>query len=186
MSISNYLILISVIFTGATFINPEITMYGMNTYFLDRWEYHIYFLQFFSSNFLHWDPMHLLFNSIFIYYFWNVLEAIIWRKKFITFFVFSVFFNWAAITLFSDWNTIWISWFAMALLAYYTLELKSLNNLEYKWGITALVINVWIWLHPQVSLIWHLAWAIWWVIFYLIHKDYLNRLLTPLKKAEEL
>lgn len=180
-SISNYLIIISIFFTFLAFYHPWLYNFGMNSYFLNRWIYHIYFIQFFTSNFLHWWILHLLFNSIFIYYFWNIVELILWSKKYLIFFVFTAIFNGLLLTILSAWNTIWISWFAMAILAYYTLELKEQKNPEYNWWITALVINIVIWFHPQISLFWHLFWAIAWVIFYLINRKWLSRLMTPIK-----
>jgi len=175
ISISNILILISAIFTIISYIFPWLFILGLNNYFLAEWNYSIFIIQLFSSNFLHWWIMHLLFNSIFIYFFWNILELLIWKQKYILFFIFIVIFNGLLIILYSEWNTIWISWFCMALLSYYTLELKSRNNPEYKWWITALIINIWIWLTPGISLLWHLFWAIGWIIYYFLNKEYLKR-----------
>lgn len=186
MSISNILIAFSIILTTFSFIYPDIYIFGMNRYFLNEWNYIIYLVQIFTSNFLHWGLMHLLFNSIFIYYFWNVLEGLIWQRKFLIFFIFTAVFNALAITYLSSGNTVWISWFAIALLTYYTLELRSRKMEEYKWWITALIINLWIWFHPQISMVWHLFWAIAWIIFYLLNKDYLRRLMDPIKKIKSL
>jgi hypothetical protein len=171
-TISNLLIIISAITTIIAVFIPNLYIFGMNNNFLNQWLYHIYIIQFFTWTFLHWWFFHLLFNSIFIYYFWNMVEWMIWRKKFIIFFIFTVFFNWIAISLLSNWNTIWISWFCMALLSYYTLELRSRNNPEYKWWITAIIINVWIWLMPWISLLWHLFWAISGIIYYILTKNF--------------
>ena len=185
MSVSNILISLSVIFTSVSFIEPGVFSLWMNKYFLNSWDYHIYFVQFFTSNLLHWGLMHLFFNSVFVYYFWNILEWLIWRRKYISFFIFTVFFNGIAITYLSNWNTVWISWFAIALLTYYTLELRSRKMEEYRWWITAIIINIWLGFHPQISMVWHLAWAIAWIIFYLLNKDFLRKLMQPLKKWEE-
>lgn len=178
-TVSNTLILISLFFTMLTYIYPNIYVLWINTYFLNQWNYFVYFIQFFTWTFLHAWFLHLFLNSIFIYYFWNIIEALIWRKKFTLFFIFSTVFIWLIITNYSynsiPVNTVWISWFAMALLTFYTLELKRRNNPEYKWWITALVINIWIWLLPQISLLGHLFWAIAWLIFYLINRDYLRK-----------
>jgi len=172
MSISNILILLSAIATITAYFIPAVYIFGINNIFLNEWLYHIYIIQFFTWTFLHWWIFHLLFNSIFIYFFWNIIEWIIWKKKYITFFIFTVFFNWILISLLSAWNTVWISWFCMALISYYTLELKSRNDPEYKWWITAIIINIWIWLSPWISLIWHLFWAIAWVLYYLFNKRF--------------
>lgn len=175
ITVSNILIIISTITTIlATFV-PSLYMFGINNTFLNEWLYHIYIIQFFTGTFLHWGFFHLFFNSFFIFYFWNIVEWLIWRNKFIIFFIFSTIFIWVFVTLLSDWNTVWISWFCMALLSYYTLELRSRNDMEYKWWITAIIVNVWIWFIPWVSLYWHLFWAIAWVIFYLITKDFFRR-----------
>jgi membrane associated rhomboid family serine protease len=148
----------------------------MNTSFLEKWEYYYYFLQFFTSNFIHWDIMHLLFNALFIYIFWNIVEIIIWKKKYLSFFIFISLFNWVLLSIFaSHQNTIWISWFALAILTYYTLQLKSQNDPDYKWWITAIIINIWIWFLPWISLFWHIFWVIWWIIFYLINRNFLSR-----------
>jgi hypothetical protein len=172
LTISNTLILISVIATFLAMIFPSIYVFGMNNTFLNEGLYHIYFIQFFIGSFLHWWIVHLLFNSVFVYFFWNIVEWLIWRKKYFIFFLFVTIFNWVLISVFSEWNTVWISGFCMALLSYYTLELRSRNDPEYKWWITALIINIWIWFTPWISLYWHLFWAIAWVIFYLLTKDF--------------
>ncbi len=182
-SISNMFILISTLFTLILYVKPEFALYWMNDYFLNYWKYHIYFLQFFTSNFIHWDIFHLLFNSIFIYYFWNQVELILWTKKYLLFFIFNAIFVWIWLTLVWSPNTIWISWFCLAILSYFTLELKSRKIDEYKWWITAIVVNIAIWLHPWVSLFWHLFWAISWVIFYLLNKNFFQKLLTPINEA---
>lgn len=174
-SFSNILILTSIIATGLAHFMPQLYIFGMNNAFLNDGLYHIYVIQFFTGSFLHWWFTHLLFNSMFVYIFWNIVEMIIWRKKFIMLFVFVTVFVWVLLSIFAGWNTVWISWFCMALISYYTLELKSKNNPEYKWWITAIIINIWIWFVPGISLLWHLFWAIAWVIFYLLNKQYLKR-----------
>ncbi len=170
ISISNTLILLSIIFTTITYIYPNFLIFGINNYFYNKWDYLIYFLQFFSWSFIHWGILHLLMNSIFLYYFWNPLEQIIGRKKYLIFFITTTIFLWFLITHTTNSNTIWISWFAMALLSYYTILLYNLKNPEYKWWITALLINIWIWLIPWISLSGHFFWAIYWLIFFMISK----------------
>lgn len=153
----------------------------MNRFFLENGAYHIYILQFFSSNFIHGWFLHLLMNSLFLYIFWNMVELMIGKKKFLLFFVFVCIINGLAITEFANGNTIGISGFAMALMSYYTLDLKSKNNEEYKGGLTAIFINIWIGLIPGVSLIGHLFWAIAGVIFYYINKDFFRRVMIFIK-----
>mgnify|MGYP004000171753 CR=1 FL=1 len=175
ITVSNVLILISLISTILVTIFPHLYIFGMNNGFLDQWLYHIYIIQFFTGSFLHWWILHLLMNSLFLFIFWNIIEGIIWKNKFIVFFVFVTVFNWVLLSVMNTWNTVWISWFCMALISYYTLELRSRNDPDYKWWITALIINIWIWIMPQISLFWHLFWAIAWVIYYLINKDFFRK-----------
>ena len=187
LSISNILIIISIIFTFLIKNYVPISELGINNYFLENWEYFKYLKQFFTYSFTHWWIMHILWNSIFIYLFWNMLEIIITKKRFLVFFVFITIFNWIWLSIF-NWNitTIWISWFVLAILTYYTLELKSLKNPEYKWWITAIIISIWVWFYPEISLLWHLFWAIWWAIFYYLNKDFFSRqkvwLITKIKQ----
>lgn len=177
ISISKILILFSFFWTLAVYFYPEITIFWLNKQFLNEWNYLFFLLQILIYNFLHWGIMHFLFNAIFIYYFWSVLELLIWKKKFIIFFIFTAIFNAIFINLFEIWNTttIGISGFAMAIISYYTLELKSKNNPEWKGWVTAIILNIWIWFMPNISLYWHLFWAIAWIIFYFLNKEYFKR-----------
>ncbi len=175
LTFSNSLILICIVFTILVTVWNHLYIFGMNNVFLDQWLYHIYFIQFFTGSFIHWWLLHLFANSIFLYIFWNAVEWIIWKKKFFIFFVFVTIFNWVLLSLFAEWNTVWISWFCMALISYFTLELRSRNNPEYKWWVTAIVLNILIWFMPWISLFWHLFWAIAWVVYYLINKDFFRR-----------
>lgn len=175
--ISFILIFISLLFTIAWYIYPDIFILWLNKSFLNEWNYLIFILQLFLSVFLHWWFFHFFFNSVFIYMFWTSLELLIlWRRKYLYFFIFIVLFNGILITILSwdNTNTIWISWFCMAILSYYVFELKSRNNLEYRWWITAIVLNILIWFMPWISLLWHLLWVIWWVLFYLYDKEFLR------------
>lgn len=172
-SISNLFIVLSILATLAVTLNRDLYTFGMNRIFLDAGIYHIYAIQFFSSQFLHWWMLHLFANSIFIGYFWNTLEWLIWKKKFLIFFIFTSIVNGLAITYFSGYNTVWISWFALALLTYYALEMRSRAEFqESKWAITAIIINIAIWFAPGISLIWHASGAIAWAIYYYLNKNF--------------
>ena len=168
LSVSNIFILISVVFTFIATMYSWFYAYGMNSAFLNQGQYHIYAIQFFSSQFLHGWILHLAMNSIFIFIFWNYVENIIGIHKYTLFFILnSLFVGWA-ITFLWSWNTVWISGFAMAVMAYYTLYLKSKNHPDYTWWITALAINIWIWIIPGISLLGHLFWAIWGALYFYI------------------
>jgi membrane associated rhomboid family serine protease len=189
ISITYLLIWISFLTTLSALFFPVLNVFWLNRNFLVEWYYWIYIFQLFFSVFLHWWIFHFLMNSIFLYIFGNMLELLIWRKKYILFFLFIVLFNWILITFFEWWNTntIWISGFCMAILSYYVLELKSRNNPEYKWWITAIIVNVGIWFLPWISLFWHLFWAIWWIIFYFLNKDFFRpKLVWKVVKRESI
>lgn len=181
------LIFISLIFTLWAYIKPDLYMFWLNHSFIDNWNYLVYSIQLFTSVFLHGDLIHFLFNSIFIYIFWTSLELLIWKKKFIIFFIFIVLFNGILLTYFtnSSVNIIWMSWFCLAILSYYVLELKSRNNNEYKWWITAIIINLLFWFMPWISLLWHLFWVIWGVIYYYYNKDFFKpKFVWKIKNSE--
>lgn len=170
-SISNSLILIAIIFTYFAFKNNEMNIFGMNHFFIEQWKYFDFLIQICFYSFLHGSLLHILFNSLFVYVFGNKIEDIIGKKSFSLFFILTTIFNSIFLLLFTTGNTIGMSWFGMALLSYYTLMLYKNNDSEYKWWITAIVINVLIWLSPGISLIGHLFWAIFWIIFYFIQKQ---------------
>lgn len=169
-SVSTLLIALAFVFTLTSLINPQVFLFWMNGYFFERWMYHYWILQFFSSQLIHGGLLHLLMNSIFILYFWNILELYLWSKKTLMFFICNSVFLWIIITFFGSANTVGISGFVLAILSYYTLLLYSQKNPEYQWGITAIVINVLIWLSPGISLLGHLGWTIFWGFFYWITK----------------
>jgi membrane associated rhomboid family serine protease len=132
LTFSNLLIIISIIFTIIGYFDHNFVYeWWVNNYY-NKNLFH-YFLQFFSWVFIHAGIFHLFFNSVFVYYFGNILEIIMKKKKYISFFIFSVIFIWLSLTNFTNDNTIWISGFVMSLITYYTLELKSQKNPEYKW-----------------------------------------------------
>lgn len=175
LSISNILVIISIITTLFSLNIESLNEFGISTLFLNNWDYIHYILQYIMYSFVHWSYMHLLWNILFIYLFWNIVEIIIGKNKFMIFFLFITIFNWILLSYFSEWTTIWISWFAVAILIYYTLELKSIKNPEYKWWITAILLLIWIWFIPWISLLWHLFWSIWWAIFYYLNKNYFSK-----------
>lgn len=166
------LALLSIITTVIFFINPDVIIYWINKYFYLRWEYLQVILQFFIWTFLHWWIMHLLMNLIFLVYFWNIIEEMIWKTKFLLFFIFIVFFSWIAILFLWEGNTIWISWFNLAILSYYSLRLYDLKHPEFKAAMIVLIINIVIWINPNISFLGHFFWALWGLIYYyLLNKN---------------
>lgn len=168
MTISNIFIIISAIITALSTFVTVIQDFWINQAFIWESAYHMFVLQLFLYQFIHMWVLHLLFNSIFIYIFWNWLEDIMWKTRFLVFFGFNTIFVWIALLLLTKDNTVWISGFCMAILTYFTLELFTKKNPEYKWWITAIIVNIAIWFYPWISLIGHLFWAISWLVFFLI------------------
>ena len=177
LSFSNTLIIWAGIVTFlALFMIPQLFDFGMNRFFFLRWDFHVWIIQFFSSQLLHWSILHFAFNTIFILYFWNIIEQTLGYKKMFVFFVLNSIFLWLLLTFLTAVNTVWASGFAMAILAYYTIELYKIRHPDYGWWVTALMINIWIWLLPGISLLWHLWGALFWVIFWYgnnIYKKYI-------------
>ncbi len=168
ISFSNILILLSFFATLAGIYNENLYQFGMNSYFFDQGIYHIWIIQFFTSQFLHGSFLHFLSNAIFIFYFWNILEQYIWKQTMIVFFVLSCIFLWVFLTVIWAYNTVWISWFALALLTYYTLLLWKKWNPEYTGGITAIVINIMIGFVPGISFWGHFWGMIFWGIYFFL------------------
>ncbi len=61
-TISNMLILFSAFFTIAAMIDPNLYKFGMNSYYYDQGNYGMWFVQMFTSEFLHGGVFHLLMN----------------------------------------------------------------------------------------------------------------------------
>ena len=163
---SNTLIIICAVITVISMVYPPIIGYWMNNMYIQNKDYIWVLVQFLLYQFLHWWLLHLVSNALFIYIFWTQIESFIWKKKYIIFFLLNTIFVWISLLLFSPWNTIWISWFAMAILWYYFMILKRINHPEYKSALLLLIINIWIWFIGNISLIWHLFWAIFGIIFF--------------------
>jgi hypothetical protein len=169
-SISNILIAISFIMTSIVISVPEYYDYWINSYFLSQGLYHIFVIQLFAWVFMHWWILHLLSNSLFIYFFWNIVENTLWIKKYLLLLFSSIVFTGISLILFNQWNTVWISWFAMTLIGFYTTIMIIKWNEDYKWWITAIIINVWIWFVPWISLVGHLSWVIIGIIYWLFYR----------------
>ncbi len=163
------MIIFSILSTTISFFYKDILVFWMHWDFLHT-HYYLVLLQFLLYNFLHWWLFHLFMNMAFLWYFWTIIENMLGFNKYLWFFVFSTIFNWIALLLFSSWVTVWISWFLLGLLSFFTIYLYHQNNDEYKWWITAIIINIVVWFTPGISLVWHLFWAISWVLFFYFNK----------------
>lgn len=171
-SLSTILILLSLAATIAATYQPNLYQFGMNRDFLDQWIYHIWVIQFFASQFLHAGFFHFLWNAIFILYFGNTIERAIWEKKYIIFFIGNSVFLGLFLSYLHTSNTYWISWFVLALLTYYALALWKVWNQEYKWAVTAILINIFIGFMPGVSFWGHVWGMLVWGIYFLLLQSF--------------
>lgn len=160
LSFSNLLIFVSIIVTIISFLLPNILIYGLNRFFLLQEDYVGLLIQFFLYQFLHGGTLHVLSNSIFLYMFGNQIESLIGKTKYVLFFLINTVFVGTSLLILSDGNTIGISGFAMAVLAYMFLDLRSRNNPEYRSAGIFLLINIAIGFTGNISLVGHLMGAI--------------------------
>ncbi len=149
----------------------SILAYGMNTFFLAQGFFIEMSVQFFLYQFLHGGILHLFFNSFFLYLFGNQVENLLGRSKFILFFLLNTVFVGVSLLFFARGNTIGISGFAMAILAYIFLELRSRNNPEYRSAGVFLLINIVIGFSGNISLVGHLSGAIFGMVFYYLRNE---------------
>lgn len=174
-TISNLLAVLCIMATVIAQIDWTVYLsYSLNNTFYTQWDYLKVFIQFFTGTFLHWWFLHLIMNMIFLVYFGNIIEEMMWKNKFILFFLFIVFFEWFAILYLWEWNTVWISWFNLAILSYYALKLYDLNHPEFQSAMTVIVINVLLWFTPWISFLWHFFWSLWGLIFYCLLNKNIN------------
>jgi membrane associated rhomboid family serine protease len=169
-TLSNILILSSIIVFWLSTIFPWLYNLWMNSYYLEQSDITGLVLQCILYSFLHWSILHILMNSIFVYYFWNQAEDILGKKKYFIFFVLNTIFVGIGLLLFASGNTIGMSGFALAVLSYFTLHLRGIWNPEYQGWITAIIINLLIGLSPGISFFWHLFWALFGIIFYFFYR----------------
>lgn len=167
-SFANILVILSFLLTGMSFFAGNILIYGMNSFFLAQWHYLDFTIQLLLYQFLHGGILHLLSNSLFLYIFGNQVEKILWRNGFIIFFLLNTIFVGTSILFFSSGNTIGISGFAMAVLAYLFMELRARNNPEHTSAWVFLCINIAIGLTGNISLIGHLSWSIFGILFFFL------------------
>lgn len=167
-TISNSLLLLSLLATIASYIIPNFNQFWMHIIYIVDGNYIIVFIQFILYQFIHAGFLHLLSNAIFIYIFGNQLEQLIWKNKYLLFFILNTLFVGISILIFSDWVTVWISWFALAILWYLMMVYKNLDKREFNWAVVLVIINIMAWLSENISFVWHFSWAIFGVLFYLI------------------
>ncbi len=170
--ISYLLILLSVIVSLIVWQNKHLMQYGMNREYYARWNYPNFLKQLGLFQFIHGDILHLVMNSYFLYSAGPTLEKLIWGSNFIIFFltttivtVFALYF------LAPKSNTIGISGFCMALLAYLWIELYTSGDPAASQIGFLLIINIAFGFFPGISFVWHAAGALWGITFWYITQN---------------
>ena len=168
LTISNVFIFLSFLGMMAWYISDQANAFGMHPLFLHQWAYGFVALQFWAYQFLHGGIFHFFSNAIFLFLFGNLVENRMGKWRYFLFFLINTVFVGCALLFLTNGITIGISWFAMAILAYYMLELKKIGHPEYRSALMMLVINILIGFSSGVSLVWHLFGAIFGGIFWFI------------------
>ena len=173
-SFSHLLIVFCIIIASAGFLMPTlVNSFGMNRYYLMLWDYGSLGIQILLFQFLHGSILHLFMNSYFLYSAGPEVEARMSRDRFTWFFVTSTIFVAIALLIFQPLtNTIGISGFCMALLSYLWIDLYTTRHPMASQILVMLAINIGIWLVPGISLVGHLFWAIWGLIWWAIFRDW--------------
>lgn len=169
---SYIIIVIAIVFTFIAQLNPDLYSFWINNFYIKRDQEFFFIIQIFTGMFLHGGLFHLFWNSLFIFIFWPRVEEILQKSGlYIFFFILSaVVIAWGLLYLAPYINTFWLSWFALALLSFYTLHLYFSWDSEYKSWIFAIFLNIAIWLMPMISLWWHALGALSGILFFFLYK----------------
>ena len=117
--------------------------------------------------FLHGDILHIFLNAYFLYQAGPEVESRMTKKEFKLFFLANTLFIALALWFLSRGNTIGISGFCMALLAYLYMDMRSVRHPMASQILIMLIINVLIGLTGNISFVGHAGWAlfgmVWWI-----------------------
>ncbi len=173
-SFSHLLIVFCVIIASAGFLLPDlISHYAMHGYYLMYWDYTTLVVQILLFQFLHGSLLHLFLNGYFLYSAWPELEARMSRDRYTWFFITTTIFVAIALLVFQPYvNTIGISGFCMAILSYLWIDLYTTRHPMASQILVMLAINIGIGLVPGISLVGHLAGAIWWLVWWAIFRNW--------------
>ena len=166
--ISHALIVISVIVAILGFLFPMLIAYfGLHAIPLSpetipRIVWQIVFYQF-----LHWDALHILLNSYFLYQAGPEVESRMRRREFIMFFFANTLFVAVSLWFLSAGLTIGISGFCMALLSYLYMDLQATRHPMANQILVMLVINIALGLTGNISFVGHAAGAVFGVVWWM-------------------
>ena len=105
--------------------------------------------------FLHGDILHIFLNAYFLYQAGPEVESRMTKKEFKLFFLANTLFIALALWFLSRGNTIGISGFCMALLAYLYMDMRSVRHPMASQILIMLIINVLIGLTGNISFVGH-------------------------------
>lgn len=168
------LIGVSVMVTLLAWQNKSLLQYGMNREFLPKNDFTSFWKQVALFQFIHGDILHIVMNSYFLYSAGPIVEDILWSGRYIVFFITSTLFSVALLYYFAPkYNTIGISGFCMSILSYLWILLYTSGSSGTGEIGQLLIINIVIGFFPGISLVGHLAGAIWGILFWLLTKNFL-------------
>ncbi|GAB0174411.1 MAG: hypothetical protein HHAS10_02900 [Candidatus Altimarinota bacterium] len=172
--ISYFLIGVSILVTLYVWQNKTLLMYGMNGDFLKKGDYVSFWKQVLAFQFIHGDVLHIVMNSYFLYSAGPIIEEILGSARYGVFFITSTLFSVAMLFFFaSRQNTIGISGFCMSILSYLWILLYSSGSSGTEEIGRLLIINIVIGFLPGISLVGHVAGAIWGILFWIITRNFI-------------
>ena len=173
-SLSHLLILVCIVIATLGLMFPELVIrYGMSGRYLETGDYISLVVQIILFQFLHGGIIHLLANSYFLYTAWPELEARMSRDRYTWFFISTTVVVAGALLVFAPQSlTIGISGWCMALLSYLWIDLYTTRHPMAPQVLAMLAINIGIGLVPGISLVGHLAGAIWWLVWWGIARNW--------------
>ena len=155
----------------AWYVYPQFMNYGISRNYVYLGWYLTFLLQIIFYQFLHWNLLHLLFNSYFLYQIWPEVESRMKRDEFMVFFLMNTLFvALSLLALAPNSVTVGISWFAMALLSYLFIDLYSVrHSMAWQLGFW-LFLNVLTGFFGNISLVWHVSGAVFWILWWYLKK----------------
>lgn len=166
LSVTNIFLLISFFFSLITLVYPELYIFWINDAYLMEHNYLYVALQFLFYGFIHNSLLWIVVNFLFVYYFWNEVETMLGDKKFLLFYVVWTIIIWLSLLLWGTGNTVWMNGISTGFIAYYTYELYKRGNPSYRSGLTALAVNIVLWVVPWISMLAIITGGIYgWIVF---------------------
>lgn len=121
-------------------------------------------------NFSHYDIIHFLFNSYWLFILWPIIERVYNKRVFLKLIIVSMIVTIIWVQLFSPAAVLWFSWILMWLITFIFFNNRFDYTIDKKFLWFFLVLNIWIWFLWTISLTWHIFWAAWWYLYYWLLK----------------